>query len=297
MPKKPGGISKSQRYQKVKETIVRMGIGTRSEITGRVANLLGVSKQEIEQGVYRDLKELEAAHEVTVEYYDRNGLLIENFDISVHKNTSCKFRSLKFQSSILGAGLLEGSGCEVFANKKVSSELAIASYSPANSKSCTLIWSIGNSIFSLNVQSDALPINLIIYRVSENQVNAKDITATYERWGTRLVLLGVPIAKVSGFKSPLKPGHAMIQLEPDNRTIVEDLHSTNGTKVVTLKDSELDETQKLLSNLQHKTSTRHWTKAVERPEETIEIKGTESVFDKSILIQFSNEFSLLVLRK
>lgn len=251
---------KSFRIQVLLDVLERWGRLDKASICSKVGNSLDEDpeSESFQRAIYRDLEDLVTDAKIAVDYFTRDGALIEDYDPSVHKNVSCQWFIPSAEGKISGSGKLETLNSLIYVPKILKNDLSIIDgKTEANPRHHHFYFQVGSSFLCLKISFEALPVSIVISRI-HGDINLIEIEEIKAKLGLRTVILKVPFASLSSFKSNNQFGHAQIKIINQNEFEIIDFSSTNGSRVYKLTTSEADSIREKASKLDDHTLTSTW---------------------------------------
>ena len=264
MPKKPGGVSKSERQNKLRKVLQQWGSLEKQQINQRVAQALGIDPNYIEKPLYKDLEELVEQGEIVVTYYHPDGSVIEDFDPETHRTSKGKWSIPRFEGQVAGAGILKPQGAELIVSSSLKNEVRVDQGASTPDSAHTYIYfNINSYFFSIRILSQMLPATLLICRSNDpvlgNVSRINQHFKTLERdFGRRIMLLIVPSTGVSAPKIPERMGHLSLEIKGEDLALLRDLGSSNGTLATPISREEALDLIEDGSVIGMRTLTRSW---------------------------------------
>ncbi len=295
MPKKQDGLNKSKRVDAVRVVVRKnQGLSTK-EIAFKVAHMLSLNSEDtaIIKNVRRDLKELEVNGEIKCQYKNSLGEWIEEFDPELYKNSESFWFLNEGESLRAYSSFLKDLGGDLKFSKVLDEEIELKEGKVEIEKNKVYLrFQLGHRFFSLLISKDSFPLNLILTRTL-SEIDKIDFKALENKFGKRVAVLFIPHAKISSFKSPEKPGHAIIMFNADMSIEIQDLNSKNGTVLYSLNRAEADKIREAKFLNQHKTLTTKWYNLNIESLVKREVKSTEKLNAPSIL-ELGSDFNFLI---
>ena len=294
MPKQPGGITKFERIEALREVLTRWGKLNKPEIDERVSSKLGCQATDISRALYRDLEDLERLGQITTTHFTRDGRAVENYDPEIHKNTFCEWSIPKENASIRGSKRIRDNHIGIKVSSRLSGSVSIGEgqLSDTNCSSVCFYFSVGGLSHNLIVKAEALPFQVYIGRGE----NFKITTLSSEEesvFGKRAILFSFPLPGVSSFKGLTKSGHALLSFENMKEVKILDLSSKNGTFYLNLNKLQSEQIVRNISSGAKATST-HALISNERDFKKAQ-STTPHVLPLPLQIFFSFELTIIIL--
>lgn len=287
---------KSYRIQILLDMLERHGRSNKNEICFRVAQALDEDSESesFQRAIYRDLEDLVLNAQIAVEYFTRDGALIEEYDSDVHRNVSCQWFIPGAEGQITGGKQLLDLNGFLYVPKILINEFSLLSgnYSP-DSKHRHIYFQIGHKFLCLKTGFDAIEYGIALSRIHGN-VNTNEIKEVMDTLGKRSVILKLPIAKLSAFKPSQKICNAHIRVLTDGEIEIEEFGSTNPIYAYKLTMSEADEMRSKGDQINEETVTSAWVATSNFKATPEEVKGKLKV-KCPLLIEFGETFHLLII--
>ena len=255
-------------------------------LSSRVAAFLGVSIKSINKSLYRDLSDL--VREGSLEEIRRypNGDLIEEYDPDEHKNTRCswKIRS-ESQATFLGESLANAFDISIQASQH--SLMGIRFYPNRKSgRTGDPCFSISNSEGAIffEIDSELRPFRLVFGR------NSKSVPDALENPNTKIGKFGsLSSGEISRtiyirmIDKLMSREHILIAMDRNGKVFVQDLESSNGSKISNQSISKndtgsfaenevIDETRGITKSVNNKGDKLEYRKFTDRQEFPIGIE-------------------------
>lgn len=296
MPKQPGGITKFERVQALKDVLERWGRLGKKEIDQHVAAALKCPAEDLERALYRDLEELERLGEIVAIHYTRDGIELENYDPDVHRNTVCRWAIPGKEYSVLGGQRLRECQITFLAATRLREAFEVYEAKEIlDREKISIYFQSENKAHCLRLSPDALPAKLILGRQQDDVKDAEIVALMESAFGKRASYLLVPVAHLSKAKDKNQPGHLSIEFRAPGKIVVRDLRSKNGTHYVPLDSRRAEGLVLELSYLGKATITdsasRFRQQMVPKPvssEEDVELS-------LPVLIRASTAFELIIV--
>lgn len=186
------------------------------------------------RSVHRDLQELNRRDKVNVDFYDRNGQLLDDYDSS---DTKSKKRNLVCKWFI-SSGAEEYQGKKLIESKQVTfwipeSQCEGVKVSIGDSNSAEgskgIYFLVANQYLRVEIQSNLLPFNLLISRqTNEIRQSEKDYISKQSN-SEFFGILKIPYPELSAYRNQEKPGHAILKIVDKNKIQIQDFGSSNGS--------------------------------------------------------------------
>lgn len=281
-------MKKEQRIQKLKEIISRWGKLDKEKIFTMFTSSTGKELDSaLKRALYRDLTELVNRAELSVEYYTRDGALIEDFDEEIHKNYLCKWYIAESEGKILGEGILNSVNASLYCPKVLADDIAISTGEDTSSfRSTSLFFNIGGKFLSIKINKEAFPVSFLISR-TKDKIDEKEIEEIKEKFGCRCIIFKIPLPKVSSYSKD-RPGHCLIEFN-ENNVDIKDFDSTNGTYVFKLSNAEVEKYRHLWAESIKGTVEVSWDELI--TEDFEEIKNEN--IDYPLAIKVSEQFKFI----
>ena len=289
-------FTKSQRIQVLLDALSRWGRLNKSQISEHVGQVTeeDFSTEAFNRAILRDLSDLVRDHKIQVEYFSRDGGLIEDYDPDIHKNVFCEWFLAGSEGQITGSGSLKSQNSYFHAPKLLKNDLSILSgNNQADPRHRHIYFQIGSSFLCLKASFEALPFSVVIGRI-HGAVQQSEIDSIKKSFGTRACILKVPFPKLSSFKDDKKPGHLLLHFENESTISLTDFNSSNGTVVYKLKVTEADKIRSSGSMMNDFTLTNTWKDIDLNFVNPMKIEGKLS-YEAPILVEMGDEFKLLIV--
>lgn len=242
MPKKNTDITKIQRFDSIRDVLRRHGRLDKKTLDQNVAATLGVNIIDISRNLYRDLNELVDLNEVNVIYYTPDGTRIDEYDSEIHKNTVCNWELKERPCAIPGAHLLKTNLSNIYSNEaRFENSITVKTGLKIVKNHINIHFTLFHEKYTITVNKDVLPFNLLIGRESKELVNLdKDNQLLIDSFGKRTIILSLKLESISRFKTlSNETGHCLISFElVDDKVkiFVKDFNSTNKTHYYEIED-------------------------------------------------------------
>lgn len=249
--------TKTIRIQALLDLLGRWGRLDKTAITHHLENLLSesFSNPAGARAIYRDLQDLVEDGRIAVDYYTRDGVLIEDYDPDKHKNVSCFWYIPSQEGMVPGAGVLETLNSSLYVPNLLKNDVSLQSgSSQPDPRNRHIYFLIGTTYLCLKISFNAFPFKIIVSRTHGNLTN-EEIECVANNFGKRCMILKLPYPKLSSYKSVDKLGHCILKFDTEEEFRVEDFKSTNGTILFPLKTSEADKLRSKGALLSHTTLT------------------------------------------
>lgn len=286
---------KSFRIQVLLDVLERWGRLDKTSICSKVGNALDEDpvSESFQRAIYRDLEDLVTDLKISVDYFTRDGALIEDYDSSIHKNVSCQWYIPSSEGKISGSGKLENLNSLIYVPKILKNDLSIIDGKvEVNPRHHHFYFQVGSSFMCLKISFEALPVSIVISRI-HGDILLTEIEEIKNRLGLRTVILKVPFASLSSFKSSTQLGHAQIKIINHNEFELIDFSSTNGSRIYKLTTSEADNIREKASRIDDLTMTSTWKDIDPEFVKPNDIEGN-SKFKNPSLIELGENFKILV---
>ena len=235
MSKSPGGITKDKRKRTLLEILNRWGKLNFEQLSQHIESALGIDVTSARRTLYRDLEELVSEGILTESRFSPDGSEITAYDQELHKNTVCHWSIANQENSTLGARILENHGGQVLTSQRIKQHVRLIlgkpGGDPLNNNKMGLYFSLGNDFVALELTKSHFPYTLLFSRTPNPTEPPVDLATLEQSLGKRLILLSLPIPSISTIKKTEKLGHCHLSIETETHFLIEDHHSTNGTKV------------------------------------------------------------------
>lgn len=250
--------------------------------------------EAFQRAIYRDLAELVHNNRLKVEYFTRDGALIEDYDPDVHKNVYCQWFVSGGEGEVSGSGILKNHNGLFHAPKILKDDFSILSgNSHTDPKHRQIYFQIGHSFLCIKVSFQAFPFSIIISRV-HGAIEQRELDQIKKSLGIRACILKVPFPKLSSFKDSNKLGHFLIEFHNESSIAITDFNSSNGTYVYKIKPSDADKIRTSGAIMNDYTLTSTWVNVDMSFEKPMKVTN-KTGFELPVLINAGNEFKLLVV--
>jgi hypothetical protein len=98
-----------------------------------------------------------------------------------------------------------------------------------------LIFEFNSIHLCFSIYKEALPFNLHISRFKDEKISEKVLKA----FGSRTIVLELPVKTLSSFKDEEGSGHAVLQFQSSTEVTVKELNATNPVEWLSMKDMDL----------------------------------------------------------
>jgi hypothetical protein len=287
---------KSFRIQVLLDVLERWGRLDKNAICSKVAQSIdeNADSESFQRAIYRDLEDLVTDAKIAVEYFTRDGALIEDYDSDVHKNVSCQWFIPSAEGKISGSGKLESLNSLIYVPKILKNDLSIIDGKiEANPRHLHLYFQIGANFLCLKISFEALPISILFSRI-HGEITYKEIEEIKNKMGLRTIILKIPFASLSSFKTNTQAGHALFKINNENEIEITDYNSSNGSRIYKLTTSEADRIREKASRLDDMTMTSTWKEIDPNLVKPSEVKGTLK-FKSPTLVEIGDNFKILVV--
>lgn len=287
---------KSFRIQVLLDVLERWGRLDRNSICTKVGNTLDEDpeSESFQRAIYRDLEDLVTELKIAVDYFTRDGAKIDDYDPAIHKNVTCQWYIPSAEGKISGSGKLENLNCLIYVPKVLKNDLSIIDgKTEANPRHHHFYFQVGSSFLCLKVSFEALPISIVISRI-HGDISIAEIDELKTKLGLRTVLLKVPFASLSSYKSSTQVGHAQIKILNQNEFEIIDYASTNGSRAYKLTTAEADKIREKASTLEDHTLTSTWKDIDPNFVKPNNIEVSMKLKNPSLL-EFGDNFKILVV--
>ncbi len=288
--------TKSSRIQVLVDVLSRWGRLDKNQIAAHVGQVLDEDHETeaFNRAILRDLEDLVHDNRIQVEFFTRDGGLIEDYDSEVHKNVRCQWFIAGSEGQISGSGHLKSHNGLFHAPKILKNDLSILTgNSQADPRHRHLYFQIGTSFLCLKASFEGLPFSVVISRI-HGPIQLSEIEAVKKGLGSRACILKVPFPKISSYKDGTKPGHLLLEFLNESSISITDFESSNGTVVYKLKISEADKIRTSGAIINDYTLTSTWKEIDLDFVKPIKIQGKLSI-NVPVLIEMGDEFKLLIV--
>ncbi|MFP5492775.1 MAG: hypothetical protein ACLGG0_14830 [Bacteriovoracia bacterium] len=278
------------------DVLGRWGRLDKNQIAEHVGRVLdeNFESESFQRAIYRDLDDLVQDNRVQVEYFSRDGALIEDYDPDIHRNVYCQWYIPGTEGQISGSGHLKSHNGLFQAPKLLKSDFSILSgNSQVDPRHRHIYFQIGSAFLCLKASFQALPFSILVSRI-HGTIEQKEIDDVRKGFGLRACILKVPFPRLSSFKDDKKPGHLLMEFPSESTVSVIDFNSSNGTFVYKLKFSEADKIRNSGSVMNEYTLTSTWENVDLSFVKPIKITD-KATYELPILIDAGNEFKLLIV--
>lgn len=260
MAKQSRRSTQTQRIRVVMDVLERWGRMDKNQITSLVASQIDENPESeaFERAIYRDLKDLVEDQRVQVDYFSRDGALIDDYDPDVHKNVYCQWYLSGSEGLVSGSGHLNSLNGIFHAPKLIKNDISIITgNSQADPRHRQIFFQIGETFISIKVSFQALPFKIVVSRI-HGELTKREIDKVTKEFGLRACILKLPFPKLSSFKENGKSGHFLIEFESENSLAITDLESSNGTFIYKLTFAEADKVRQSGAKMNQETLTSTW---------------------------------------
>lgn len=287
---------KSFRIQVLLDVLERWGRLDKNAICSKVAQAIdeNADSESFQRAIYRDLEDLVADAKIAVEYFTRDGALIEEYDSDIHKNVACQWFIPSAEGKISGSGKLESLNSLIYVPKILKNDLSIIDGKvEANPRHLHLYFQIGASFLCLKISFEALPISILFSRI-HGDITQTEIEDTKKKIGLRTVIFKVPFASLSSYKQGTSLAHALLKIHNENEIEIIDYNSTNGSRVYKLTSAEADRIREKAAKLDENTMTSTWKDIDPNLVKPTDIKESFK-FKAPALAELGDNFKLLIV--
>lgn len=287
-------ISKLQRQNAVKEVIRRWGRLKKATIDENICNIFGLEADEgLKRAIYRDLEDLVTSGEIDILYFTRDGILIEDFNPSVHKNFYNEWTSKDFTGGIFGQSLLNIKSAGIYVSSILRNEIMVSEKGEISQDKNYIFFYLNSHYINISFKHEIAPLKIIISRFVD-AISDSEINEVEKKIGKRFIILKVPSNSVSAFKSNESLGHLMLEFKPERLIQLRDLGAKNGSDVFKLTPEEADEIRLKGKALIEETVTVSWDSI---PAEMYVRKHIENSIDSyaPFIVELGSRFRLLVI--
>lgn len=288
-------MKKLERIQAIQEILSRWGKLDKNSIDQRLASKFSEElTSALKRAIYRDLEALVNQGRLNVEYYDSEGILIEDYDSKIHKNTTCKWAVVGQENQIIGEKYLNEVFSSLYCPSVLRDDISLHDGGVDTTfKTRHLFFVINGKFLCLKVNLEAVPVKLIVSRNKEVLNFKKDQDAFVEKFGKRAIHLRVPFNKISSFDGDKKLGHIELSINEDNIEL-NDLNSANGSKYFRITMQAADEIRANGAMLGTDTLSFNWGGLMSREVvESVEVKNDK--LDAPFVLSLADEFLVLIL--
>lgn len=287
---------KSFRIQVLLDVLERWGRLDKNAICSKVAQSIdeNADSESFQRAIYRDLEDLVTDAKIAVEYFTRDGALIEDYDPEIHKNVSCQWFIPSAEGKISGSGKLESLNSLIYVPKILKNDLSIIDGKmEANPRHHHFYFQVGSSFLCLKASFEALPVSIIISRI-HGDITLSEIEEIKNNSGIRTIILKIPRASLSTYKANAKLGHAKIKLNNQNEFEILDFESSNGSRVYKLTTLEADRIREKASKIDDFTMTSTWKDIDPHLVKPNEVKENMQ-FKSPALVELGDNFKILIV--
>lgn len=288
--------AKSFRIQILMDVLSRWGRLDKNQIAEHVGRVLDedFETEAFNRAILRDLADLVKNHRVEVEYFTRDGALLEDYDPDIHKNVFCQWFIPGSEGQVSGSGHIKSLNGYFYAPKVIRNDLSIISgNTQADPRYRHLYFQIGSAFLCIKASFQAFPFSVVLSR-THGSVEKVELDILRQKFGLRGCILKVPFPKLSSFKDEEKPGHLLIEFLNETKISLTDFKTTNGTHIFKLKMSEADKIRSSGAVINDYTITDTWKEIDLDFVKPIKI-GENDVFDVPVLIEVASEFKMLIV--
>jgi hypothetical protein len=278
------------------DVLSRWGRLDKNQIAEHVGRVLDEDFQaeSFNRAILRDLADLVKNHRIHVEYFTRDGALLDDYDADIHKNVFCQWFIPGSEGQVSGSGHIKSLNGYFYAPKLIRNDLSIISgNTQVDPRYRHLYFQIGSSFLCLKASFQAFPFGIILSR-THGSVGQAELDLIKRKFGIRACLLKVPFAKLSSFKNEEMPGHLFLEFLNESSIKLSDYNSTNGAYVYKLKMSEADKIRSSGAVLNDYTLTNTWKEIDLDFVKPIKINQNDT-FDLPVLIEIGAEFKMLIV--
>ena len=289
-------MSRLERIQVITDILNRWGKLDKSTIDQRLSAKMGVElTSALKRAIYRDLDSLVNSNRAIVEYYTRDGAIIDDYDSDVHKNVISKWHIVGAENKIIGESLLRGINSHLHCPSFLRNDLSLSTGNTDTAFNTRHIYfTFLGKFMCLKVNLESVPVKILVTR-NKGEIVLDEISAVEEKFGKRCVIFKIPAQKVSSFdpKRDDKNGHLLITINEDTLEF-EDLGSSNGTKLYKLSMEVADEFRTNGALLGAETMSVNWTGMIQREiQDGVEVK--KHIEEPPVLLNLADEHFLLIV--
>jgi hypothetical protein len=291
-------MSKNLRIQTVLEILRRWGKLDKKALDESVSSKLAVEiTPAFQRALYRDLEYLVNTNQIVVEYFTRDGALLSEYDSEQDKNVVCKWSIFGSQNKVSGQTLLSEINCKFFCPSIVVNEIQIIENpTDLGYKALNLFFYISGKFYSLRVNYDCVPVNLLFAR-NNSDISKNEVKFINQKFGNRTAIFKIPSAKSTAIDlDKAKYGHLLLKIN-DDKIEIEDLQSTNGTRYCKVSTEFADYLRHHASQLGKSTISSFWTDLIGVEKILFErLQGTKT-YTASLpcLIDLADDFLVLLI--
>jgi hypothetical protein len=232
-------ILKPQRFERLDLILEILKNGDHLETSVIAERLANRFKENVEdpafrRSVHRDLQELNRRDEVNVDFYDRNGCLIEDYDNTdtknIRRNLVCRWFINDVKQDFEGKKLLDSRHVSFWVPELLFEGIKVISGdSMPNKEHKAFYFLVSNQYLRIEIHQEFLPFTLLISRqTDEIRQSEKDFIAkksSNHNYG----ILKIPYPELSAYKNQEKPGHALVKFINEIEVQIQDFESSNGS--------------------------------------------------------------------
>lgn len=291
-------VPKSFRMQAVLDRLERYGRQDKNAICIHVAQKTDEDQESDSfiRAIYRDLEDLVRSGKILVEYFARDGALLEDYDPDIHKNVSCQWFIPEVEGQITGGLYLKKLNGLLYAPNLLKNEMSILSYaSDPDPKHRHIYFQIGSQFLCLKANRDAIDFGMAISRTHGN-ISSNEINEVKKVFGSRSLILKLPIAKLSSYKPNEKICNSHIRFLNSSEVEFENLGASNKIILYKLTMNEADEIKRKGDKINEQTATTSWVLTSNFKAIPEELKENCKVKMKCpLLIEFGETFHILIM--
>jgi hypothetical protein len=192
-------LKKRHRIEKLKQFFEKYKQADKEEIDQHLASEAGHSPDRFYKSLYRDLADLVAEGYLEREDYEGDGTLIDTIDKAPPSYYKSKWFLANYVREIKGASILREHQCYITSSRRLEKEIMISTYARSvKNEFVSIGFNLKNKVYSLVINSYALPVSILISRASEGDGNIKErMNELQNRYGHRLIWLRLPYSSLS----------------------------------------------------------------------------------------------------
>jgi len=202
----------------------------------------------------------------------------------------------KFEHEIHGGLIIDNLEGRITAPKvlKVFNPKLSQGFSAADNKNeIHFYFEFNSTNLCLSIHKDAVPFKLHLSRKFSDNIISDE---TAKLFGSRVITLEMPIAKISSFKDSIKSGHVLIEILDNKRMSVTDLNATNPASILVTKNLTPELFFKEVSLNGAKTIHNDWVeKNKDRMEQVILQNKEKCEIGIPAVVRLTGESSLYIL--
>ena len=252
--------TKTHRIQVLLDILTRWGRLDKNQICLHLGNNLGENSESesFQRAVYRDLEDLVQDSRIAVDYFGRDGVLIEDYDSTVHKNISCQWFLPEAEGQITGGGNLKKMNGLVYVPKLMKNDFGIiGGNSHPDPRHRHFYFQVGHQFLCLKASFEAFPFSIAVSRTN-GEISPFEIEEVKKKLGSRTIILKFPDPTLSSYKAELRQFHCLITMNNESELEILDSGTPNGTCAFQLTPTEADGIREQGAKLGEQTITSTW---------------------------------------